>query len=1076
MTSTPQVTDGVDADDEAPAPAPVARAHRRYETLAAVAGGLAVLCAVLMPLLPVSASTPTVSWPREAGRPGSTAVQLVTQRPLGLSAVFDCATARRAAATPDGLVLATMPREAPDLGRLALTASVRGDVLTVRTRGTTLVEGPLPPGPCTVEIAGDLGGVRALVDGRTVGTAPGRDLPDVDALVTSVSAPPGAPPAALAVRLQVDDQAATTPTAVKTAVGVLLAVAVLVAIAALVAGDRSRPPRRPDRPDRGGRAAGGRGPTARWRRLRYPPAVVDVVVPLVMTAWLFLAPMTDDDGYYSAMAANVPSDGYVANFFQLYNQSFTPFTWIYYALSWWQSVAGFSPVVLRLPALLLGFATWLAVRLFIGRSSAGDDPTRLVRVRVRVVLAVCFLAWWLPYDMGVRPEAVVAATTAASMLLLAVALERGRRAPAAVAVGVAAFGVTAAPTGFVALAPLLVAAPGVWRLVSSGSTRARALAALVPVIAPGALIGLLSFADGSLRDFTRAQQIFLGMQSTETWYTEIVRWNYLLSDIPMGNDAKRAPVLLGLLALAVALVLIAGARRGAWDVPPRLPLAAWTTLVGFALLWLTPSKWTHHFGTLAGVGSVVLTLALLAAPRAAGARVGRPRWSVVVGAAAALAALAALAGHGPNSWPYSWLLGLPDPDSPPQVSVLRLDQPLWYLLAAGVVTAGILVVRRRRGAGSSATAGVAAVAIVACLSLVATTTYLVGGFALGVVNTASTWSPWADAVRDPLARDCLAASQVEALDPGSASPLAVALPAPPPVGPTPFVPGGWFPASPPPAGLAARVPVVGSFAETGGSGGPDAAVGRLTTPWYTIPAGRGDEAISTAVAGRVGEGNSLVVEYARRGPDGAAQVVGERELGLPDDDGARAAVDSVSWRSIVLDRRDAPVPGSTLLRLVAVDSSTAPGGWLALAAPSRQRWRPLPSFLPPGGPVAVGWQFSFLFPCQRQPRQADGLNEPAPFALAWGDQPLSGLQDGIFQPERGGHFAQSLRDGPTAQLAVRLRDFPEVDSIQLYSFGTSLPSDGYEVVPGRRTVSGFTPAPNTTFSTPVDDVTVRPGT
>ena len=39
------------------------------------------------------------------------------------------------------------------------------------------------------------------------------------------------------------------------------------------------------------------------------------------------------------MAANVPFTGYVANYYQLYNQGFTPFTWIYYVLSWWQTAS-----------------------------------------------------------------------------------------------------------------------------------------------------------------------------------------------------------------------------------------------------------------------------------------------------------------------------------------------------------------------------------------------------------------------------------------------------------------------------------------------------------------------------------------------------------------------------------------------------------------------------------------------------------------------------------------------------------------------------------------------------------------
>ena len=1025
---------------------------------------VAIVCAVLLPLLPVAVSTPVVSWPASPGAYSDSALQLVTQRPLALSATFDCTAVRTAAATTDGLLLQTMPREAGAADRLALRAAVRDGRLSVSSRGVPLYDGPVPPGACRFDLQGDLSGVRLLLDGRPLATAPGAALPDVDALVTSLPATGPTATPGLAVTVRVDDQAATSPTPLKLVASVLLVLAVVVVLGALGVGDRRR--------RRAGDTATDTPTDTRPRRRAPRPAVVDLVVPLVILAWAFLAPMTDDDGYYSAMAANVPANGYVANYYQLYNQSFTPFTWIYHALSWWQSIAGFSPVVLRVPAVVLGLLTWFLLRAFAGTWSADLGLAgRWPAGATRAALASCFLGWWLPYDMGVRPEAVVALSVIGSLYLLSLARERSLRTPAAGAVGVAAFGMTAAPTGFVALAPLLAGAAGVWRLLRSEESTRGALVALIPIIAPGALVGFLAFVDGSLRDFTRAQQIFLGMQAQETWYTEIGRWNYLLTQGAMGNYAKRAPVLLGVLAVVLVLVLVARARRGGEPVHPRLAAAGWTTLAGFALLWLTPSKWTHHFGTLAGVGGALVAMVAVAGPVAAwrAGTVGRPAWPAVGGLALLVAALAALAGHGPNSWPYSWLLGLPDPAAPPQVSFLRLDQPLWYLVAVALLTAVLLVLARRRKVERSPVAGLVALSVVACLFLTATTVYLVGGFALGAANTAATWSPWADAVRDPLARDCGAAGALETLDPASASPLPPVLPSP---GPAPaFVPGGFFPTSPPPAGLAGRVPVVGSFgaaAPPGVAGGADAATGTLVSPWYPVPELDRGQDVATAVAGRTGGGNSLRVEYARPGPGGVPAPLSSRELGLGEDGDA---VDSTAWRSIALRNLEGPPAGATLLRLVATDTSTARGGWLAVAAPSVQTWRTLQSFLPTGAPTAVGWQFAFLFPCQRQPVQVAGINEPTPYAVAWGDQPLSGLGDGIFQLGRGGHFAQSLRDGSFTQLSVRLRDAPEVDSAQLYAFAPPLPVGGYRLDRDRTVEWGSTPAPNTTFSVPVDQDT-----
>ena len=1118
MTTTSQVRPGQDADDATDGPAAGAPRPRGL-LLAALAAVVALVCAALLPFLPVVVERPVVTWPLDPAAPASTALQLTTQRPLALDVAFDCRAARLAAAAPDGLVLGTVPPIAPTAGAVGLLAVARGDRLTVASRGTGLVDRPLPPGDCRVAVHGDLTGLTATVDGVVVGRAPGRDLPDIDALVTSVAVPAGAPAPLLSARVEVDDQASSSPTGGKTAVTVLLVLAVLGVLVGLALADRERraaegPPDLPpatgdDEGDgaavppgsataraRTARARTARAGTAlpgdaaptdrppRWRPTL--PAVVDLVVPAVMVLWLFLAPMTDDDGYYAAMAANVPAGGYVANYFQLYNQSFTPFTWIYYALSWWQGVAGTSPVVLRVPALAAGLATWFLARLYVARAlpaAPGSTPGRGAGIAVRLALAVAFLAWWLPYDMGVRPEAVVAATTIASMLGLAVAVERGRWSLAAAAVAVGAFGVVAAPTGFVALAPLLAGAPAVWRMLRrTAPSRGRALLGLLAVVAPGALTSFLAFADGAWRDFLRAQQIFLGMQSQETWYSEIQRWTYLLgADDPMGNYAKRAPVLFGLLAVGVFVALVATARARGRALPARMELAGWTTIAGFLLLWLTPSKWTHHFGTLAAAGPVLLALVLVGAPLlvrdvADDRKVSAP---VVATAALGVAAAAALAGHGTNNWPYSWLLGIPDPKSPPQVAGLAFDQPLWWLLLAALVGVATVVVVRRRAPGWRPVAGVVAVSLTAALALLASTSFLVGDFAVAAARTSTTWSPWADALRDPLGTSCAAQSQVEALDPASARALPAAeppAPAPPPeavAAPTgggaappaaTFVAGGWFPSSPPP--LPAGVPTVGSFHGSAANPDANAPVGGYTGPWSVLPAPAAGRAVSVYLSGRTGAGNRVRAEYGRATPTGI-EPVGDRVLG---ETATGSPVDGLTWRSVALTGAAGPPAGADRVRLLAEDTSTAQGGWTALTAPVLQRWTSLGGFVPSSDAVAVGWPIAFLFPCQRRQEQADGINEPATASVTWGDQPLSGLGDGIFAAGRGGIVTQSLRDSATTQVSARLRDFPEVTAIQIYTFGGLPPAGRYAVERTTEVVPGGEPAPNTTFSTPVDPV------
>lgn len=1034
MTSTSQDTTAAGPPAPAGPPGPPAGSAgwSAAAILAAVCGLVAVVCAVLLPLLPVSVDRPVISWPQQPGAPTYTDLGLTAQRPLELDVRFGCADVAAAARTADGVIVSTFRPGFPVAADAGLIARVQGDRLVVTTRGETLSDGPATA--CNVAIRGDLDGIAMTVDGVVVNRLPGSSQPDVDALVSSLSSAPG-----LQVRLAPDDEFATSPTPLKVVVLVVLVLAVVGALVGLALLDRARAP-------------GGQ----RWRPQLGRPAVVDVLVPLVMLAWTFLAPTTDDDGYYSAMAANVPFSGFVGNYYQLYDQAFTPYTWIYYALSWWQGVAGTSPVALRLPALAFGLATWFLVRAF-ARPLLDAGP--VVRRVLPAVLGIAFLAWWLPYDMGVRPEAVVAASVMASSVALVAAVERERLLPMGLAVAAAGVGFTAGTTGFVALAPLLVAAPGCWRVLRARGWTV-AVPALLAVVAAGGVVALLAFTDGSLRDFVRAQQIFRGLQYPESWSTKIVRWNYLFSDTaPMGNYAKRLPVLLTLFASAGFLLFLTAGRRG-W--PARLRFAGLTTLLGLLLLWMTPSKWTHHFGSLAGIGTVVLAGVLVLGPGLARTHLDRPvRWPVGIGALVGLAVVVALAMNGANSWAYSWMIGMPHPTESPQVSFVRFGSPLWWLLGAAVVTVGLVVGSRRRGRALGPGSALVAVPVVATVALLVSLTYLLGSFGLAAVRTAGTYSPGADALRDPLASRCGAAQAVEASDPRTAQPLTPVSGAVQATGDA-FAGGTWSPSSPPPV---PGVPVWGSHRP-----GPDSAeppdgggAGTLTTPWFALSPTTPQDAMSFYVAGRTDNGNEVTAEYTLAGGTSEIGDLGQGRDGDP--------VDAREWRSVAL----APPPGATSVRLVVSDASDDVGGWIAVTAPVVQRWVPLLDIVPPGSATAIGWPIAFLFPCLRAPVVADGVSEPVSTVVTWGDQPLSGVADSAFLPQRGGLFVPSYRNSAVTQLSARFRDAPGTTGIEVYTLRDPLPAGRYTLERGSTVVPGWQAPPNTTFSEPVGpEAVVRP--
>ena len=1050
MTAAPQTARGGDAataDGSVPGP-------RRRGSIALLLAGLtglvATLCALALPFAPMSVNEPTVTWPRDPGRPEPTLLTLTAYRPLALDATFTCAAARQAqtsAASPaGGVVLATTEPLFPETGTVGLVVTARDERVQVRAMGRLLVDEPLAA-DCSYTIIGTGTGVPAYQlatpdpldpdapdlsrfagpddavltvarDGTELARASGPQLPSVDMLTTTATA---VEPGGLQVTLAVDDEFTSSPTVFKYVLIGLLAAMLLATAALLVWVDR-RVPRAPLM-------------AQRWRLAT--PRVVDVVVPAVVLFWMLVAPATDDDGYYAAMARNARVSGEIGNYYQLHDQNFTPFTWFYYVLAWWQGIVGDAPVLQRVLAVVFGLLTWVVLRRIVaeGTESLADDHPRL-RVAAPVVLAVVFLAWWLPQDMGVRPETVVCLCGAVVLYAVLVAERRKRLALAWLAFAVAGLGFAAHPTGLTLFAPLLAGLPLLWQVIAvPGDPVATGLRAFA--VATGGMVApLLAFIDGGLRDFLRGQTLFLSIQAQENWTTEIQRYMFLLTANPMGNYAKRAAVLLCLVALVWFAVLAVAARTRRVALPTPLWLTGSTTALAFAALWLTPSKWTHHFGALAGVGSAFLALFLVLAVPITRSVLDSHRLPVGVVAAAGVSFVVAIAlgWHGPNDWPYAWLDGVRRPEFPPAISHVVLDGPLLWALVLGVVALVLVLAGRGRDRRMAA---LTAVPVVVVASLAGTTIYMVGTFGLAAVQGVPRSSLWAQSLADPTASQCVAAGATEVLDPYTALPLpeAVGLPVPSP-GAAFVVNGGYYPGNRPQGAAASRT--WGSLVARDGRSA-DATVGSTTTPWYDL-AGRGpNDAVTVLAAGSLTEGTTLTAEYGRRAGD-AVEALGTEALV----DTAR----SPSWRTLT----PQPPTGADVMRLIAVDEAVAIHGWLAFSAPALAQPVTLSTFLPPEAPVGVAWQISFAYPCQRQVGIVNGITEPAAFAVLYGDGgALTGMLDATWQISRGGAFAQVPRSQSVLQLAtVR----PVDPNVEVYVFGSDLGRDRYTLTEGRRTTGG----------------------
>lgn len=1052
MTAAPQAEREDDsAAPPAPRPSGPTRGRRLPALLAGLTGLVAVVCALALPFAPVSVNEPTVSWPRDPGRPEPTLLNLTAYRPLSLDVTFTCAVARQAGAGA-GIVLATVTPEWPESGKEGLVVTARGGRLQVRALDRTVVDEPLT-GDCRYTIAGTSRGRPAYQgappdpldpaapdpavlagpddavltvarDGAEVGRATGPLLPSVDLLTTSVTS---VEPGALRVDLAVDDEFTSSPTPFKRVLTGLLVAMLAATFLLLTRIDRSvdREPRR-------------------WRLAR--PRLVDAAVPVVIGFWALVAPATDDDGYYAAMARNARVSGEVGNYYQLYDQNFTPFTWFYYVLGHWQGLVGDAPVLQRLLAVAFGIVTWVLLRRFTADAMAdvaADRPG--VRSACHAVLAAVFLSWWLPQDMGVRPEGVVCVCGVAALHAVLVAGRRRRLAVAWLAFAVAGLGFAAHPTGFTLLAPLVAGLPLLWAAVRVAGDRVVTALRALAVVSGGMVAPLLAFVDGGLRDFLRGQALFLSIQAQENWTTEWQRYAFLLRPIPMGNYAKRAAILLCLVSLLWFAVLAASARARRVTLPTSLWLAGSATALAFAALWLTPSKWTHHFGALAGVGSAFLALFLALAVPTVRDVLDRHRLphGLVAAVAASYVVVIALSWHGPNLWPYAWLDGVRRPTYPPAISHVPLDSPLLWLLVLALVVAVLMGFGRLVGTRDARLNALRAVPILAVISLVGGTVYTLGTFGAAAVAGVPRASPWAQGLADPAARNCAAAGATDVLDPFTAVPLAVATGTPAPPATTGFVENaGYYPANRP-QGVAARQ-VWGSLVQPRPGESPDHTTGTVTTPWYGLPAAGDPGRVTVLVAGSLVEGNSLTVEYGRRAGD-TVTPVGTEELTDPARD--------PSWRTLT-----PTLPaGADVLRLVGEDFSGGIGGWLAFSAPVAARPVPVSAFLPRTAPVALAWPLAFGWPCQRQPGIVNGITEPPAFAVLWGEEGnLSAFADGAWQAFRGGAFAQV----PRSQSVLQLATVEPVDPhVQVYVFGSDLGRDRYTLTEDRRTVGGASTAP-----------------
>ncbi|MFP5068841.1 arabinosyltransferase domain-containing protein [Pseudonocardia nantongensis] len=985
--------------------------------LAAGLGLLSALLALAIPFLPVVQNTATVTWPDATTGTAPVEAPLVALRAETLQVQIGCDAIRSLDDRTPGTatVLSTVPAAAPGGEGAGMRVTVTDGALTVDNRGTRVAaDVPLAgDGPgCDLVISSDDTATAGTLGGTPLFDAAGDTRPQVTGVYSDLDAAQD-PIGDTSVRFDADNRYDSDATWLKIVAGTLAVAGLAGSLWFL----RRLDDRDARRVQHGRRLAVG---------LRGRDVVRDVLVVAVLMVWAVIGSMTSDDGYILTISRANEAAGYVGNYYRWFNAPEAPFGWFYELYSWWSGVSQ-AVLWLRLPALAMGIASWF----LISRALLPRLGTRVRRSRsAGWAAAAVFLCFWLPFNNGLRPESVVVIAALLSFVMLERALATRGLIPVAGALIAAAFAVAATPTGLIALAPFLAAARPLLALLTERVRKAGWVPTLAPLLAAGLIVLVAIFGDQTWATVAEATRVRTDIGPNLKWYEELSRYVLLFSDNQDGSLQRRFPVLLTLLCTAVAAVVLL--RRG------RIPGAALgfsrrligSTVLSFAVLALTPTKWTHHFGAFAALGAGVAALAALATSTG----VLRSRRNQALFLAAVLT-ITALAFTGPNTWWYVSNWGVPWFDKPPSIAGYSATNLLLGMAGISLVVGVVEHLRgphiprpvlgsdgsdtgRRRGRSrisqrQAVRLGSAPVAVICALMVV----FQVASLAKGMEKQAGSYSLGADVATDPTGSECGLAGRLQVETDPAAN---VLRPAPPgsPSGPDAGpVSTGFSPDGLPPSGAGSlrdndgdgnKLPGITGTGPLGGpvmgswSPGQD-AVGEYRSGWYELPeaARSGQAPLVLGIAGAVSGGNTLTLEFARGdqviddiSPSGSSGTVATTA------DPSGTAAGGSGWRDVRLDLAGREAAGADRVRVVAQDRGLSQGAWMAVAQPRVPQFTPLTELVG-NSPGYLDWPTAFTSPCLRRFDVTRGIGEVPAYRIL-GDQQMRSVGDGWGFPSTGG--------------------------------------------------------------------------
>jgi len=979
-----------------PAPRRVSGDLAVLRWIAMIAGALGVVLAIATPLLPVVQTTATLNWP-QGGQLSNVTAPLISQAPVSMDVTVPCDVIR-GMPPAGGLVLGTAPAKGKDAALNALFVNVTPARVDITDRNVVIASVDrarvIAPACQRIEITSTKDGTFATFVGLTKPDgSPQRSgfndpnlRPAIVGVFTGLTGP--APPG-LSLSATIDTRFSTTPTLLKLAAMLLAMASTVVALLALW---------RMDRLD--GRRVQRLIPT-RWRTF----TLVDGCVIGAFLVWHVIGANSSDDGYILGMARVADHAGYMSNYFRWFGSPEDPFGWFYNLLALMTHVSDAS-IWMRLPDLICGLVCWLLLsREVLPRLGPAVIASRPALWSAGLVL----LAAWMPFNNGLRPEGQIATGALITYVLIERAIISGRLTPAALAILTAAFTLGIQPTGLIAVAALVAGGRPVLRILMRRRTLVGTWPLVLPLLAAGTVVLTVVFADQTLATVLEATRIRTAIGPSQAWYTENLRYYYLILPTVDGSLSRRFGFLITALCLFTSMFIMLRRKR----IPGVARGPAWRLMgVIFAtmfFLMFTPTKWVHHFGLFAAVGAAMAALATVLVSREV---LRRPRNRMTF--LTALFFVLALCWATTNGWWYVSSYGVPFNNSMPRFAGITVSTVFLALFAlSAVYTVWLHFAPRDRGDGPvSRLLTAAPIPLAAGFMVLA----FFASMLAGAVRQYPTYSnAWANLRAFTggcgLADDVLVEPDANAGFltplPGDYGPLGP-LGGTNPVGFTPSgvpehivaesirlpysVPGTDYDwdrtvklatpgvngsTVPLPYGLdPQRVPLAASFAD-----GPQQQA-TLASAWYQLPpADDGHPLVVVTAAGTIAgnsvannhtDGQAVELEYARVGPDGQPVPAGRL---VPYDLGPIP-----SWRNLRYPRASIPAD-ATLVRVIAEDKSLSRGDWVAVTPPRVPELRSVQEYVGSEQPVLMDWAVGLAFPCQQPMLHANGVTEVPKFRI-----------------------------------------------------------------------------------------------